>query len=173
MRRSIGTRSIAAVACAALGLLAAGAALAGEPVAAKPPRAKSYVGVHVGISERELQKRVKLPAELELLSALHYASGARVVIARRVDDLLLLLTDDRGVVTDQVDLPGAARTKHLSPDCDQGDAEVLIGLVPATAGPGVGPAERAWNERGGKFVEVEGKVECFGPDPEDQPPPRE
>ncbi|HOX46189.1 MAG TPA: hypothetical protein PK668_21475 [Myxococcota bacterium] len=167
MRRSIGIRSGAAWACAALGLLAAGAALAGEP---RAPRAKSYVGVHIGISERELQKRVKLPPELEQLAAIHFASGARVVTARQADALLLLLTDDRGVVTDQVDLPGAARTKYLSPGCEQGDADVLIGLVPADAPPGVGPAERAWNERGGKFVEVAGKVECFGPEPEDRPP---
>jgi hypothetical protein len=171
MIRSVWARTAVLAVCSGLGLLATGVVQAGEPKAAKAPQARSYVGAHIGISEHELQKRVKLPAGLELLSAIHYASGARVVTARRADALVLLLTDDGGVVTDQVDLPGAARANFLSPNCDQGAADVLIGLVPADAPPGAGPAERAWNERGGKFVEVEGKVECFGPDPEDLPRP--
>lgn len=120
---------------------------------------RRYVGFACGLAYRERGTSVRLPEGLTLVRAVHTAAPVHLVVAQRGDDLVTLLLDDRGVVTDSVELLGAAADYQLVPGCSEGDADVDIALVPrACKGPVTAP--RAWNGRGRKLQPAGARVTC-------------
>ena len=134
-----------------LGFLSAALA----PAPSKPPD----VGVKVGLDHHELATKLTLPRGLVSLGSVHTAD-AHVVRAKRAKDLVLLLVGDDGVVTDSVELAGAAADRELIPGCESEDEDVLIALVPATPKTGRVTALRAWNSAANKLTPVSGEVLC-------------
>ena len=107
-----------------------------------PPHGR-YVGTRLGVEERELSAHVRLPAGMTMVDAIS-TSDIRIVIARRAGDLVILATDENGVVTDDVTAPHAAATHTIVADCDG----AFLGLIPTAAcpdGSGTALAAAAWN----------------------------
>ena len=161
----------------ALLALAGCAARPASPAAASLPgvaasRPLSYRGLEVGRDQRELGTRLHLPPELRSLRAFTVASGRAVVAAARGEDLVLLLIDDRGVVSDSVELRGRAADLEANPGCSRGDEDVLVAVVAGGACArqrGDVVAVRAWDDRDGALVAVGGPVSCTCFDPLEQP----
>lgn len=102
-----------------------------------------------------------LPDGMTRRWSLDHADGWRLVVAQRDDDLVVLLTDEDGVVTDDVSLEGAAPDHRIVHGC--GD-DVVPSLVPRDAcgeGAGATVAVRAWRPRGGELVAIHDQVRCF------------
>ena len=98
-------------------------------------------------------RRFWLPPELEYHRSLNHAEGWQLVVARRGDDWVILLTDGAGFVTDDVAILGAANDFSYLHDCGDDITPALVRAGECSGGATSAPAVRAWIPRGGKLVE--------------------
>ena len=77
------------------------------------------------------------------------------------EDLVILLTDNEGVVTDDITVSGEVGKYEVVHDCNN---DVVPSLITAGScakdGPNVN-AVKAWLPQGGKLVQVQEDVSCF------------
>ena len=105
---------------------------------------------------------LKLPPELTFHRSLIHAEGWQLVVARRGDDWVILLTDEGGVVTDDIVVVGAASDVNVLLDCGDDVTPSLVRSDACASGVTTAPAVRAWVPSGGKLVEREpDQVQCF------------
>lgn len=132
----------------------------------KPSR---YRGVHIGkvFGLHPRRSKMTLPDNMQRVSALNHAEGWGFVVAVRGTDLVLLRTDDTGVVTDDLTIDRGATKYSVLIDCDN---ETLPSLVPIDACTGAGNSEtqalsvvalRSWNPHGTLLAAVNRDVRCF------------
>jgi hypothetical protein len=112
-----------------------------------PDRAR-YIGTTIGIEIHEIgmpsHGSLHLPNGLAKLGVVNTATS-HLVIARRGDALVLLVTDDAGVITDDLAIPGVADGHVVVPGCAE---EAFLGLVAKADCPtaqGTATARAAWN----------------------------
>ncbi len=96
---------------------------------------------------------LELPPELTYHRSLNHAEGWHLVVARRGDDWVILLTDGAGVVTDDVAILGTANDFRYLHDCGGDVTPALVRAGACAGGATTVPATRAWVPTGGKLVE--------------------
>jgi hypothetical protein len=138
-----------------------------SPAPAAPPpddlavKRGEYQGREVGVEvPGHPEMALSLPRELSRTWSLHHADGWRLVVARREDDLVILLTDQEGTVTDDVTIEGSAERYQLVHDCGEDVTPSLILAVDCEAGASSATARQAWHPRQGSLVAAEGEIEC-------------
>lgn len=105
---------------------------------------------------------LKLPPEMKYHRSLSHAEGWHLVVARRGDDWVILLTDGGGVVTDDVAIVGAASDFSYLHDCGGDVIPALVRADECAGGATTVPATRAWVPRDGKLVKSEqDQILCF------------
>ena len=149
----------------------------GSPAAvepAPPPAPATPSGADLAVKRGEYQGRevgvetpghpemstLSLPDELNRTWSLHHADGWRLVVARREDDLVILLTDQEGTVTDDVTIQGSAERYQIVHDCGEDVTPSLILASECEGGASSATARLAWHPRRGSLVAAEGEIEC-------------
>lgn len=129
-----------------------------EPAAAKLVRG-SHVGRNIGYATRH-GGTIKLPEGMERRSNVNFADGHGVVSAVAGDAFVVFLTDEAGVVRDDVTLADMAQSS-LVPEC-QGES-TPIGVVPTDAcssAEGSVSAAFAFEYRKGQLSVLDEPVQC-------------
>lgn len=83
------------------------------------------IGYRLGHGAQPSAGRIELPPGMTLQSSASFADGHRLAVASEGTQLVILLTDERGVVLDDVGLPGMADAA-VALDCE---GESLIGVL--------------------------------------------
>lgn len=121
-----------------------------------------YQGRNVGVEipDHPEMSTLSLPDELHRTWSLHHADGWRLIVARREDDLVILLTDQEGTVTDDVAIQGSAERYQIVHDCGEDVTPSLILASDCEGGASSATARQAWHPRQGSLVAAEGEIEC-------------
>jgi hypothetical protein len=112
--------------------------------------------------------KIDLPNDVALVSSTYLGGGQiatrYVLVGRRADAVVVLVTDDRGVVTDDVSVDGVADTHPLIVGCYAQDrTETVIAAVPRTgcaSGQESVSAAVGWNLLGDKLDTLSPPMEC-------------
>jgi hypothetical protein len=112
------------------------------------------------LTQPELGTKSKVPKGLKLIRSVNYAQPVHVLTAQRDKDLVALLLDDKGVVTDSIELSGAASDYQLVPGCTVADEDVHLSLVLRNC-KGIGVAALGWNAHASRLEAVSGQISCL------------
>ncbi len=116
------------------------------------------IGVHYG--RHPDMSTLALPDGMRLYATLAHADGWRLVVAEQETNLVVFLTDDEGVVTDDLLLAGAASDSLVTFHCGEDISVSLIAADGCADEHGSTSARRTWLPRAGALVEVEAGARC-------------
>ena len=101
-----------------------------EPITGARFRGRN-IGYRMGHGVSPAVRRIELPEGMQLRSSANFAGGHRLAVATEGADLVLLLTDEEGVVLDDVTLRGKAESTAVL-DCQE---DGVLGVLDLQACP--------------------------------------
>ncbi len=140
------------------------------PEAASQPQERNrglYVGANLGVEYgmHPEMSNLSLPDGMKRRWSLDHADGWRLVVAEDGEDLVVLMTDREGVVTDDVTIQGAAPSHRILHDCGDDVVPSLVSNDDCANDAQSAVALRAWYPRGSKLVAAQEQIRCFCPIP--------
>ena len=128
-----------------------------------PASGGGYLGAKIGVAYgmHPEMSSLSLPDGMKRRWSLNHADGWQLVVAERSDDLVVLITDSAGVVTDGVTIKGRAQSHRVLHECGDDVIPSLILRDDCANGALSAIAVRAWYPRRGKLIEAQQPVQCF------------
>ncbi len=126
-----------------------------------------YVGANIGVEYgmHPEMSNLSLPDGMKRRWSLEHADGWRLVVAEDGDDLVVLMTDSVGLVTDDVTIEGVASSHRILHDCGDDVVPSLVSNDDCANDAQSAVALRAWYPRGDKLVAAKDQIRCFCPIP--------
>jgi hypothetical protein len=107
-----------------------------------------YVGTKVGLELHESATpshgRLQLPTGLARIGVVNTADS-HLVITRRATDMILLVTDDNGIVTDDLTIPDVAESHVVVPGCTETAFLCLVAKAGCPTAQGSVAVMAAWD----------------------------